>query len=381
MMPKKSARSSDADQLKGLQNSFAALAVQDEQLVEEQHDENGTADATDNTTQSSRSPVVDELRAQILELGALPRGNRQDLQKQLRKLQKARKAEEELTEKARHVQNIKDQQDRVARIERGWTDQDFARSDEVAEALRQRMKLELQNPDSDDNSGFVRQPYRYYCVFDVEATCEKDGGRDFPHEIIEFPVVLIDARTLEIVDHFREYVKPRISPILSEFCTTLTGITQDLVDVAEPFETVLHHFEMWMVNFMPYPFEDALFICDGPWDIRDFVRKQCTISKLFPPPYFHQFINLRRKYQLFYNRTKCNLSQMLAGLEMRFEGREHCGLDDSRNIARIALRMMNDGCYMSPNYDSTAKKANASLQSLRWYEIGETTKSINAQRG
>uniref|UniRef100_A0A1I7ZUM2 Exonuclease domain-containing protein n=1 Tax=Steinernema glaseri TaxID=37863 RepID=A0A1I7ZUM2_9BILA len=28
---------------------------------------------------------------------------------------------------------------------------------------------------------------------------------------------------------------------------------------------------------------------------------------------------------------------------MEFTGREHCGLDDSMNVARIAIRMMEDG--------------------------------------
>lgn len=34
------------------------------------------------------------------------------------------------------------------------------------------------------------------------------------------------ARTLEVVDEFRSYVKPIWRPKLSEFCTSLTGITQ-----------------------------------------------------------------------------------------------------------------------------------------------------------
>lgn len=35
--------------------------------------------------------------------------------------------------------------------------------------------------------------------FDVEATCEEGGGFDFPNEIIEFPVVLVESKTFEIV--------------------------------------------------------------------------------------------------------------------------------------------------------------------------------------
>lgn len=39
---------------------------------------------------------------------------------------------------------------------------------------------------------------------------------------------------------------------------------------------------------------------------------------------------------------KINLKGMLTALGMKFEGREHSGLDDSRNIARIVVKMLND---------------------------------------
>lgn len=41
--------------------------------------------------------------------------------------------------------------------------------------------------------------YDYICVVDFEATCEEGNPPEFIHEIIEFPVVLVNTRTLEIV--------------------------------------------------------------------------------------------------------------------------------------------------------------------------------------
>ena len=43
------------------------------------------------------------------------------------------------------------------------------------------------------------QPFDYYLVFDVEATCVSDKTFEFDNEIIEFPVVMLNSRTLEIV--------------------------------------------------------------------------------------------------------------------------------------------------------------------------------------
>ena len=39
----------------------------------------------------------------------------------------------------------------------------------------------------------------FYCVIDFEGTCEKDNPKDYIHEIIEFPAVLLDAKTLQVV--------------------------------------------------------------------------------------------------------------------------------------------------------------------------------------
>lgn len=41
--------------------------------------------------------------------------------------------------------------------------------------------------------------YDYICIIDFEATCEEGNPPEFLHEIIEFPVVLLNTHTLEIV--------------------------------------------------------------------------------------------------------------------------------------------------------------------------------------
>lgn len=46
---------------------------------------------------------------------------------------------------------------------------------------------------------FSSQPFDYYLFFDVEATCIENGGFNYPNEIIEFPVVLVDGKTFDIV--------------------------------------------------------------------------------------------------------------------------------------------------------------------------------------
>ncbi|XP_071671235.1 ERI1 exoribonuclease 2 isoform X4 [Patagioenas fasciata] len=50
--------------------------------------------------------------------------------------------------------------------------------------------------------------------------------------------------------------------------------------------------------------------------------------------------------QTFYNRKPKGLSGALQDLGIAFAGREHSGLDDSRNTARLAWRLICDGCVL-----------------------------------
>jgi len=43
---------------------------------------------------------------------------------------------------------------------------------------------------------------------------------------VEFPAVLLNTESGEIDNEFHHYVQPQESPLLSDFCKQLTGITQ-----------------------------------------------------------------------------------------------------------------------------------------------------------
>ena len=45
----------------------------------------------------------------------------------------------------------------------------------------------------------IEQPFRYIAVIDFEATCDQQSPLPYPHEIIEFPLVLIDTKQQIIV--------------------------------------------------------------------------------------------------------------------------------------------------------------------------------------
>ncbi|OCH95630.1 hypothetical protein OBBRIDRAFT_809778 [Obba rivulosa] len=250
----------------------------------------------------------------------------------------------------------------------------------------------------------TKQPYDAFLVLDVEATCIEGGTCfEYPNEIIantdcrqEWPVCLLrwknknskgEADTLEIVDEFRSFVRPTWRPQLSDFCKRLTGITQGQVNSAPTFPQVMKTFEEFMIRNGLIDAETGrrlvrfCWCCDGPWDIRDFVVKQCFMSKMQMPAWIQgEMLNVRRvvsegctstmRRQTPQNgrrnavrrllcdagafplpkRISLTISQQLQVLDLPpFEGRQHSGIDDTRNITRIVIEIARRGMVLRPN--------------------------------
>lgn len=74
------------------------------------------------------------------------------------------------------------------------------------------------------------QPYDFYCVLDIEATCEEAGDWDYPNEIIEFPVILIDGYSYEVVSE-----QPFAFPFVSKL--TFLGSWENFVNTSDQSST------------------------------------------------------------------------------------------------------------------------------------------------
>ncbi|KAL7425065.1 NAPDH-dependent diflavin reductase [Cryptotrichosporon argae] len=288
-----------------------------------------------------------------------------------------------------------------------------------------------------------KQPFSSFLCFDVEATCEAGVNFDYPNEIIEFPVVLLQwadeepptpaeagpsasakatahgqrkqrVRRLVKVDTFHTYVRPTWQPRLSEFCTGLTGITQETVDTAPTFPEALLKLEDWMDSWGLRDgdqLRDAMWVTDGPWDLRDFIPKQLHITPTSPPRYpaylLAPYLNIKTAVQSYLTETHkrsqgypdespsklssarsspagkkrpkdkivgrlttghvtsrttkdrfkamgidyyLNIKGMLKALEIgEFEGHLHSGIDDATNVARILIAIANQDVLIEPN--------------------------------
>jgi ERI1 exoribonuclease 3 len=180
-----------------------------------------------------------------------------------------------------------------------------------------------------------------FLVLDFEAQC-LDGEAIRPQEIIEFPTIAIDAATRQEVSRFHSYIRPVAHPQITPFCTTLTGITQEMVQNCDPFKDVLARWVDWAGSLAD---QDHIIVTCGDWDLKTALPEQCRHSSLRVPERLRRWINIKAAFGDHYGMKKRppGMVGMLAKMGMEVEGRHHSGIDDCHNIARVLVRLLEEG--------------------------------------
>ena len=175
----------------------------------------------------------------------------------------------------------------------------------------------------------------YFLILDFEGNNDKDSSYALK-EIIEFPVLKVNAQTLQTESEFHTYVQPIAYPKINPFITELCGITQDMVDGKPHLPDVLMQFDEWMkseglleagVNFC--------FVTCGDWDLKTALPVNCDYLKLRYPDYLKRWVNIKSCFQATMRKKGGGMVSMLHKLELTLDGRHHSGIDDTRNIAKI----------------------------------------------
>jgi len=183
-------------------------------------------------------------------------------------------------------------------------------------------------------------------------------------EIIEFPSILYDVRPMLEgqpaikISEYQAFVKPVLNPELTEFCTELTGITQETVDGerGETFAAAYRGHYEWLkaqgkrFGFTPETAHEhvALVTC-GDWDQKTMLPQQLAIDfdrlgKKYPyPTFYRRWVNVQRPFKEQYTGFRGGMARMLKHLRIPLVGRHHSGIDDCRNTAKILLSLLQDG--------------------------------------
>lgn len=167
-----------------------------------------------------------------------------------------------------------------------------------------------------------------YIIVDLEATCWQKGTSPQRMEIIEIGAVKLNE-DFEIIDEFDSFVKPVVEPELSEFCIELTSIQQTDVDTAPTFLEIYPEFLKWIGA-------DEYYLCSwGAYDPKQFMI-DCERNVIPYPEKFSNHINIKKEFCTWQEIRPCGMKRALQILDIPLEGSHHRGIDDARNIAKIA---------------------------------------------
>lgn len=248
----------------------------------------------------------------------------------------------------------------------------------------------------------------FFVVINFVATCDKIEHPSFVREIIEFPAVLVSYKERNVIDIFHSFVKPSKNSVISEYCQNLTGITQLMIDNSPKFLVVHDRFLDWISKHQLGTKYTYMLVTDGPISIARYLYVQTRIMGLpFPYEYAAAWANLKKCFHNFYSNncyeqnkarnkmimfrkneieiTGPRLQLMLEKQGMQFEGNPNRGLDISRNMARVLIRLIHDGSIVLFNekivlyqHQKMLKTANE-LTNVLPMEKKEAEKSVRAQ--
>uniref|UniRef100_A0A8R1DU41 Exonuclease domain-containing protein n=2 Tax=Caenorhabditis japonica TaxID=281687 RepID=A0A8R1DU41_CAEJA len=159
----------------------------------------------------------------------------------------------------------------------------------------------------------MSQKYEFVLVLDFEATCQENSkGPLLPvQEIIEFPVVQLSTKDWKEVRRFHKYIRPTESPRITSFCTSLTGIIQEMVDNQSTLSKVLVEFDTWMKEDSRLQSENFAFVTCGDWDLKVALPNEANFKKIPIPDYFNQWINVKKAYSEHTNQFARGMAQLL----------------------------------------------------------------------
>lgn len=175
--------------------------------------------------------------------------------------------------------------------------------------------------------------FDYLLVADVEATCwESNEGRVHEMETLEFAGAVVRTSNLEILETFSIIIRPQVNPTLSDYCRSLTGITQAAADSGINFEQLG---EMIAKRLEPYRRLIA-WASWGNYDRRQ-LEQDAMRWKTTTPLHEISHINLKKAFakKRRIKGTRPSIRRALDIVGLPYEGVAHSGIDDVRNIVRL----------------------------------------------
>lgn len=134
----------------------------------------------------------------------------------------------------------------------------------------------------------------------------------------------------------------KINTKLTQFCTKLTSITQEMSDSGESLSELLKLHSKWM--FTNDLIDKSIFVTCGDWDLKTALPTHCKLLGIKYQNYFKKWCNVKIMFEKTYYKKARSMTNMLDELNLKLDGVHHRGIDDCVNTAKICQKLINDGC-------------------------------------
>lgn len=179
-------------------------------------------------------------------------------------------------------------------------------------------------------------------IVDVEATCFSDIDQTHPtesrlREVIEIGIVSMNLKTFELMEEKSYVVKPRFTKV-SQFCTDLTGWTQEQVhqgqDLEDAFASIRDDFKLTRHHtWWSYGEFDKYILSIGEGKVSPdamYGIKSSPFSDM--RAHFNAKTLLAMRFDF---KREIGMAKALEHFNLNLEGNHHNGLDDARNTAKL----------------------------------------------
>ncbi|EAR91140.2 exonuclease (macronuclear) [Tetrahymena thermophila SB210] len=181
--------------------------------------------------------------------------------------------------------------------------------------------------------------YDYLFFIDYECNQSYLGS-----EIIEFPIQVVDVKQLKIIDTFSSYVQPCSK--ITKLITNLTKIDDNKVQNAPKIQQVLQQVRIFLEKYLKNNFDRCAVVYDNKSDFL-FIVEESIKKNFLLPAFLQQYIDLGTCFPIRneqnINEQRISLKGMLDTLGMKFQGQKHCGADDCKNQALVAIELLKRG--------------------------------------
>eukprot|EP00928_Gymnodinium_smaydae_P089655 TRINITY_DN73582_c0_g1_i1.p1 TRINITY_DN73582_c0_g1~~TRINITY_DN73582_c0_g1_i1.p1 ORF type:complete len:659 (+),score=92.46 TRINITY_DN73582_c0_g1_i1:90-2066(+) len=194
-----------------------------------------------------------------------------------------------------------------------------------------------------------------WICLDFEWTCDEGESRRLHSdegEIIEFSYVVFDSKAHKSVAEGQHYCKNVRTPI-TQFCTDLTGITDETLQNAGSLEDALQALSS-AITADGIKGRPMCAVAHGSADLELVLPKNCERLGLQVPPALRRYVDLREAAQRHIatvgsssNRKRVSsLRQICEALQVEMLGDEHCGLDDSWMVLFATQALLKAGARL-----------------------------------